>query len=129
MCTNTIGSFYCSCGTGYLLDGNGLNCTGECLCLGTWMTWSERIIDNVYAMVCFHVDINECENGDDNCNENANCSNTEGSFSCCSNTEGSFTCYCNPGYAGDGVICTGKLPLIILVTVISCFCTIGLNRY
>ena len=28
-CTNTIGSFSCSCGTGYKLDGNGLNCTGE----------------------------------------------------------------------------------------------------
>ena len=59
-----------------------------------------------------HTDINECENGDDNCSENANCTNTEGSF----------TCYCNSGYAGDGVICTSKLALIILVTVISCFC-------
>ena len=28
-CTNAIGSFNCSCGTGYELDGNGLNCTGE----------------------------------------------------------------------------------------------------
>jgi len=96
MCTNTIGSFNCSCGTGYLLDGNGLNCTGECLCLGTWMTWSERMIDNIYAMVCFHVDINECESNTDNCNENADCTNTEGSF----------TCSCNPGYTGDGVSCT-----------------------
>ena len=29
-CTKIIGSFNCSCGTGYELDGNGLNCTGEC---------------------------------------------------------------------------------------------------
>ena len=29
ICNNTIGSFYCSCDTGYQLDGNGLNCTGE----------------------------------------------------------------------------------------------------
>jgi len=29
-CTNTIGSFNCSWGTGYELSGNGLNCTGEC---------------------------------------------------------------------------------------------------
>ena len=28
-CTNTIGSFSCSCDTGYQLDENGLNCTGE----------------------------------------------------------------------------------------------------
>ena len=29
MCNNTVGSFYCSCGTGYQLDGNGLNCNGQ----------------------------------------------------------------------------------------------------
>ena len=28
ICTNAIGSFACSCGTGYLLDENGFNCTG-----------------------------------------------------------------------------------------------------
>ena len=28
-CTNTIGSFFCSCDVGYRLDGDGLNCTGE----------------------------------------------------------------------------------------------------
>ena len=28
-CINTIGSFYCSCRTGYQLDGDGFNCTGE----------------------------------------------------------------------------------------------------
>ena len=28
-CTNTIASFNCSCYTGYQLDGNGLNCSGE----------------------------------------------------------------------------------------------------
>ena len=46
-----------------------------------------------------HVDINECENGDGNCHENANCTNTEGSFNCS----------CNLGYTGDGVNCTSKL--------------------
>ena len=32
ICTNAIGSFVCSCGTGYLLDGNGFNCTGMVSC-------------------------------------------------------------------------------------------------
>ena len=29
MCSNTIGSFFCSCDVGYRLNGNGLYCTGE----------------------------------------------------------------------------------------------------
>ena len=29
ICTDTFGSFICSCATGYQLDGNGLNCNGE----------------------------------------------------------------------------------------------------
>ena len=32
MCHNIIGSFYCTCGSGYQLDENGLNCTGK-LCM------------------------------------------------------------------------------------------------
>ena len=46
------------------------------------------------------VDINECGSDDlNNCHENAQCTNTEGSF----------TCSCNPGYTGDGVNCTSKI--------------------
>ena len=48
----------------------------------------------------FYADINECGSDDlNNCHENAQCTNTEGSF----------TCSCNPGYTGDGVNCTSKL--------------------
>ena len=39
-CTNTIGSFTCSCDTGYQLDENGLNCSGKnfrAACCGTYM--------------------------------------------------------------------------------------------
>ena len=48
----------------------------------------------------FYADIDECESDDLNsCHENANCTNTEGSFHC----------FCNSGYTGDGVIiCTSK---------------------
>ena len=49
----------------------------------------------------FHcnLDVDECE-GDDsnNCHKNAQCSNTDGSY----------TCSCKPGYTGDGVNCTSK---------------------
>ena len=27
-CTNTVGSYQCSCNTGYYLESNGYNCTG-----------------------------------------------------------------------------------------------------
>ena len=35
-CMNTFGSFECSCRTGYLLSGNGLNCTGKQVATLLW---------------------------------------------------------------------------------------------
>ena len=42
-------------------------------------------------------DINECELGIDNCDEQATCTNTQGSYSCA----------CNAGWTGDGFTCEG----------------------
>lgn len=105
-CTNSVGSFTCTCKDGY--SGNGLGC----------------------------IDINECANGTHDCSSNAVCANTSGSFSCscrngytgngvscsdvnectdgtdncsshavCANTPGSFTCTCKSGYSGNGINC------------------------
>ena len=53
------------------------------------------------SLVVYHImyisDINECE-GPSPCDENAQCANTIGSF----------TCACNEGYSGDGMTCTGQ---------------------
>ncbi|XP_072047045.1 uncharacterized protein [Amphiura filiformis] len=57
----------------------------------------------VYVNVCHRrqypeqKDINECTSSTDNCDANA----------ACTNTTGSFTCACNAGYSGDGITCTG----------------------
>ena len=40
-------------------------------------------------------DINECENGENDCSEDA----------ICFNTEGSFECGCKKGFEGDGQLC------------------------
>ena len=49
---------------------------------------------------CFflRIDTNECELRISNCDVNANCSNTFGSFECT----------CSAGFVGDGVNCTSK---------------------
>ena len=57
----------------------------------------------VYVGICgctlyICTDVNECQAGTDNCDSNANCTNTMGSF----------TCACKTGYQGDGVSCSGK---------------------
>merc|ERR1712136_705181 len=104
-CTDTVGSYTCTCNTGY--TGDGFTCT----------------------------DINECADPAlNNCGANAICTNTVGSYSCacavgytgdgitcvdinecaltpavcdvnaiCLNVEGSYSCNCNAGYTGTGI--------------------------
>lgn len=43
------------------------------------------------------LDIDECARDSDNCDLNANCVNTQGSFEC----------VCREGYEGNGRMCTG----------------------
>ncbi|KAL1420962.1 hypothetical protein MTO96_004329 [Rhipicephalus appendiculatus] len=86
-CQNTIGSFNCDCGEGFVIDQDGINCT----------------------------DIDECSITHGIC-PNGTCKNTPGSFLCecndgfegfmnmqdcrgtCVNTPGSFHCVCPPGH-------------------------------
>ena len=44
---------------------------------------------------CGCIDVDECANRHDNCDENA----------ACINTNGAFDCECNSGFDGDGVVC------------------------
>ena len=61
------------------------------------------------------VNIDECITGSDNCDDNADCTNVEGGF----------TCTCQSGYNGDGVTCAGervRMPSIYhgLMSIIRC---------
>ena len=61
---------------------------------------------NMYICLCQRTslcnmnftDISECERGLDDCDPNATCTNTIGSY----------VCICNTGFTGDGVMCTGQ---------------------
>ena len=46
-----------------------------------------------------YTDTDECATGTHSCSADA----------MCINTEGSYNCTCNPGYIGDGRVCSGKL--------------------
>ena len=108
-CFNTVGSFQCDCSTGY--SGDGFNCTSMSQCMSfkakksTLLTVNTCIILSQSKM-CLYVtilmlyvisDIDECANATlNNCDVNA----------ACSDTVGSFNCTCLHGYQGDGMTCS-----------------------
>ena len=109
-CVNTLGSFDCVCRAGYEQDGR--NCRGIYSSLNMQCNGLQGILVCTYNEEQYYVqhcqlytfllsvrsaDINECSRGTDNCNANANCINTQGSFQC----------VCRDGYEGDGIICRG----------------------
>ena len=61
----------------------------------------------MHAKLCgyFLKDIDECELETDTCDVNAECTNTDGSY----------TCSCNAGYSGDGMTCIGRPSLLLLL--------------
>ena len=53
----------------------------------------------IFYIFIFSTDIDECSSASANeCDSNANCTNTEGSYNC----------MCFNGYSGNGTTCTGK---------------------
>ncbi|XP_073231335.1 uncharacterized protein [Porites lutea] len=57
-------------------------------------TWNDVPCDNCYNFTCF-TDFDECAYHSNDCDVNA----------VCQNTAGSYTCTCKAGYTGNGLIC------------------------
>ena len=92
ICTNTIGSYVCSCFLGYHISSNNKTCVGKHL---------TSIIVCYIVRSCamyMHTDIDECALGISGCNQ------------ICTNTIGSYMCNCYPGYqiSSDHSTCVGK---------------------
>ena len=93
-CSDTHGSFNCTCNEGY--DGDGLQCNST----------STRLRGS-HPLRCMHIeikitvsctDINECEINPDICGDKAECNDTDGSY----------VCICSVGFSGNGSICKGR---------------------
>jgi MYXO-CTERM domain-containing protein len=108
ICTNTPGSFECSCSSGYALGSDGHSCedvdecatnNGDCTHLCTNTPGSRACSCHPgYTLdtdgtTC--LDINECATGTSACDR----------FAFCINTIGSHECTCDEGYTGDGFHC------------------------
>ena len=61
-----------------------------------WVRWN--ILHQTCVLALKNTDIHECETDGDECDLNASCTNTPGSF----------ICVCNQGYSGDGKTCNGN---------------------
>jgi hypothetical protein len=99
-CTNTAGSYTCQCNEGF--TGNGFSscldisdCYGQCengFCSDLGNGHFRCTCDNGWMDMMCDRDINECATFTHDCARHAQCTDTEGSF----------TCACNQGHTGDG---------------------------
>ncbi|XP_065640221.1 fibrillin-1 isoform X2 [Hydra vulgaris] len=116
VCTNSNGSYYCSCTTGWTLGQDGISCIdiNECIQSNPPCSWSNGVCMNTNgSFLCSCnmgwtlgednascVDVNECASS------SPPCSLFNG---VCNNTYGSYFCSCNKGWmlAQDNATCVG----------------------
>ena len=112
-CTNTVGSFECSCNSSYELASDGFLCKGETIDHYANRPYNSRSTKILYFLIStvggtvsgfyYATDIDECALGTDNCHQR------------CVNTEGSLVCACSRGFSlmNDGINCARKFRLAI----------------
>ena len=91
-CMNTEGSYECQCKDGY--QGNGIICTG--ISSDSMISMYDAL--NHRSGWFLNLDIDECDTGLHDCDKNANCNNTNGSF----------LCTCKESSFGNGKECKRK---------------------
>ena len=67
--------------------------------------------NNDVNKIKYFTDIDECANGTGDCDTEAECTNTPGSY----------TCQCNQGYTGNGTNCTGMVMKFIICLLMSIY--------
>ena len=74
-------------------------CSGVLLSFGSAAVGQEWVVIND-TLRCLNVvvDIDECTTNTHNCDPDASCINTDGSFNCT----------CNQGFSGNGTTCSGE---------------------
>ena len=76
-------------------------------------------------IIYFLSDIDECSKNGNPCDENADCLNNDGSY----------TCTCKDGFTGNGRVCDGKFPSAnkmffpCIIIAISLFCLLVCGSY
>ena len=112
-CSNTARSFSCACKTGF--TGDGTDCQGNDFSFFQIETFQNKLFlkvfeskriesSNTKTKMKFVADVNEClMSSANNCDVNAECSNSHGSF----------FCTCEPEYTGNGTHCQGRNSTII----------------
>ena len=117
MCTNTIGSFTCSCSIGYLLNSaDNRTCNGM-IAIGFFFppVCTSFIIIN-HTMFS---DVNECATLNGGCSQ------------ICTNIIGSYYCSCSIGYllSADNRTCNGTYVISISRWLIDIACLCDNNLY